>query len=373
VEKILDIIDSIAYEKSLNPDIIKTEVKEALIATVKFSISDEIELSAEIDEEHKKLVVYQKLLIVPDKDERIENKDCFISLSDAKAIDNSFSIDSYVEYELDIENLGRTAANFLHKEIENRVQRLIEQQLFDKLKAKEGKIITGSVVRVDDRENTYVELNEVRGVISQKNRIKGESFKVGDVVKSILKYVHINSYGINIELSRTTPKFLEELLTLEVPEVKDGAIEIVKSARIPGIRAKIAVMSHESRVDAIGSIVGVKGIRINAVSKELNGESIDAIEYTDRTELFIARALSPAIVRSVVIKDGSDDNKEAIVTLAEDQKSKAIGKAGINIRLAIMLTGHQIQIQEGTSSEPTTPMEQDIKTASVDDLASLFK
>ena len=374
MEKILDIIDSIAYEKSLSPDIIKSEVKEALIATVKFSISNEVELIAEIDDEHKKLTIYQKLLIIENTDPRIDNKDCYISLDEARAIDSSYNLNGYVEYELDIENLGRTAANFLHNEIESRVQRLVEQQLFDKLKSKEGKIITGSVVRIDSNENTFIEINEVRGVLSQKNRIKGESFKVGDVVKTILKYVHINSKGINIELSRTTPKFLEELLKLEVPEIKDENIDIIKSARIPGIRAKIAVLSYEDRIDSIGSVVGVKGVRINAVSKELNNESIDVIEYAKTPELFIARALSPAIVQSVVIDDNNQDKKEAIVTLSQDQKSKAIGKAGINIRLATMLTGYQIQIQEGQNSIGAyNNDEQKTKNASLNDLASLFK
>lgn len=379
MEKIIDIIDSIAYEKGLNPTDIKEEVKAALIATVKYSISEDVEFVADIDEDNKKLLLFQKIVIVENNDERLKDSNHFISFDEAKKIDPNLKIGDYVEYQLDIENLGRTAANFLFKEIEHRVQILIEKQLFDKLKAKEGKIITGSVERIDTNSNTIIEINEVRGVLSLKNRIKGEKFKHGDVVKSILKYVNISSNGIKIELSRTTPKFIEELLIMEVPEIKDGVVKIESAARIPGVRAKISVTSYDPKVDPIGSVVGVKGTRVNAVSNELNGESIDVIEYSNIPEVFISRALSPATINSVKIINSTGENakKTAVVTLYSDQKSKAIGKAGINIRLAMMLTGYHIEIEEiedkMSSSSTTSSVQLDEPKKDIGDLASLFK
>ncbi len=177
----------------------------------------------------------------------------------------------------------------------------------------------------------------------RKNRIKGEKFSVGNVVKSVIRKVYIDkSHGIRVELSRTSPKFLEAILALEVPEIQDGMVVINKSARIPGERAKVALTSVHPNVDAVGATVGTKGVRINAVSKELHNENIDCIEYSTIPEIFIARALSPAIISSVKMVG----DKKAIVTLQSDQKSKAIGKNGVNIRLASMLCGVDIELNE---------------------------
>ncbi|MFA7092229.1 MAG: transcription termination/antitermination protein NusA, partial [Arcobacteraceae bacterium] len=197
-----------------------------------------------------------------------------------------------------------------------------------------------------------------KGMLPRKNRIKGETFKVGDNLKAVVKAVNIDkSIGLVIELSRTSPRFLEALLKLEVPELKDERVLIEASARIPGSRAKIALTSIDSSIDAIGSVVGVKGVRIAAVSRQLHGESIDCVEYSSIPEVFISRALSPAIINSVVIEKAKkyDEKDKAIVTISSDQKSKAIGKAGLNIRLASMLTKCTIELIEiGGTTTPTT-------------------
>jgi N utilization substance protein A len=208
-----------------------------------------------------------------------------------------------------------------------------------------------------------------------KSRIKGEIFKVGDVVQAVVRRVNIDkANGIQIELSRTSPKFLEELLALEVPEIKDGLVVIERSARIPGERAKIALYATSPKIDPIGATVGVKGVRINAVSDELLNESIDCIEYTTVPELFIARVMSPAIISAVSIEGSAEDgNQKAIVTLPSDQKSKAIGKSGINIRLASMITGMDIELveQDGGSAMKGTTAEEE-KKDDISALESLF-
>ncbi|EAL3842652.1 transcription termination/antitermination protein NusA [Campylobacter upsaliensis] len=337
MEKIADIIESIANEKNLELGSVKDKVITALINTAKKIYGEEYEFFVD----KKTLSLYQKILIVADDDERLdENKESFIAISKAKKEAKDVEIGDELTYECSLENLGRTAVNTLHKELEYHIQKLLEQTIFDKYKNKVGQMVFGSVVRVDSEENTYIEIDELRAFLPRKNRIKGEKFKVGDVVKAVIRRVYTDK-GIKMELSRTSPKFLECLLEAEVPEIKDGLVSVVKCARIPGERAKIILQANSSNIDPVGATVGVKGVRINAVSKEIHNENIDCIEYSSENEILIARALAPAIINSVKIED-----KTAIVSLNSEQKSKAIGKNGINIRLTSMLSGFEIELKE---------------------------
>ena len=372
MENIIDIIDSIAHEKGVSPESVTEAIKTALIRTAEKSINESYRFEAEIDKEEKTTSIIQIITVVADDDERLENVDdeSIISLTAAKELDEDVEVDDELRYIHDFDKLGRTAASILYREIEFHVQRLVEDQLFGKYKDQLGELITGRVSRVDHEGNTYIDVDEVRAILPRKNRIKGEVFNSGDVVKSVLRRVNISkTEGMVLELSRTTPKFLEALLDLEVPEIKDELVVIEKSARIPGERAKIALSSLHPRVDAIGSTVGVKGVRINAVSEELMGENIDCIEYTTIPEMFISRAMAPAIINSVTI-----EGDKAIITLPSDQKSKAIGKNGINIRLASMLTGYTIELieKEGMSSDESGEKKAEEKKESVESLEALF-
>jgi transcription termination/antitermination protein NusA len=349
LEKIVDIANAIAYEKNLSPNDVKEAIKIALVKCAKNVVDEGRNFEAEFDEDKKNLRLYKQVVVVSDDDELLEeDPKNHISFTKAKEIDDSVEIGDELREELELEKYGRSIVNSMYKELEIELQKLLEDELYKKFSQKEGKIVSGQVVRVDPDGNTFIELDEIRAVLPRKNRIKNESFRVGEVVKSILKSINQKSrHGVSIELSRTTPRFLIELMTLEVPELAEGAIEIMKCARIPGKRAKVAILSNNPRVDPIGTAVGVKGVRINAVSKELKSENIDIIEYTETPELLVARAMAPAIIRSVAINDGI-----ATVIVSEDQKSKAIGKDGINIRLASMLTGYEIRIHEdGTPRE----------------------
>jgi len=349
LEKIVDIANAIAYEKNLSPNEVKDAIKIALVKSAKNMVGDDLNFEAEFDEDKKNLRLYKQVVVVADDDALLEDeKDNYISFTKAKELDESIEVGDEFREELDLEKYGRSIVNSMYKELEIELQKLLEDELYKKFSKKEGKIVSGQVVRVDTNGNTFIELDEIRAVLPRKNRIKNESFRVGEVVKCILKSISPKSrHGVSIELSRTTPKFLIELMTLEVPELSDGTIEIMKCARIPGKRAKVAILSKNPRVDPIGTAVGVKGVRINAVSKELKSENIDIIEYTDTPELLVARAMAPAIIRSVSINENI-----ATVVVSEEQKSKAIGKDGINIRLASMLTGFEIQIhQDGTPRE----------------------
>ncbi len=347
MERIVDIIESIAHEKGLDINEVKNTVTVALVKTAKKIYGSQYEYDAEIDPATKTLKLYQKVLVVTPEDERLqEGNENFIAIKEAKEVDPEIEIGDELTYELPLDNLGRTAAATLQKELEYHIQRLLENNIFEKYQKLVGKTVFGTVVRVDNDENTYIEIDEIRAVLPRKNRIKGEKFKVGNVVKSVIRKVLIDkSQGMYVELSRTSPKFLESLLELEVPEIKDGMIKVVGSARIPGERAKIALMSLHPNIDAVGATVGTKGVRINAVSKELHNENIDCIEFSNVPEIFIARTLAPAIISNVKLQNG-----KAIVTLPSDQKSKAIGKNGINIRLTSMLCGVEVELHESSSA-----------------------
>ncbi|KFN38650.1 MAG: transcription elongation factor NusA [Sulfuricurvum sp. MLSB] len=349
MENILDIIDSIANEKGLSRENVKEAIKTSFIQTAKRIINPTFAFEADIDERTKQVKLRQIITVVADDAPELEGEEtgAYMSLTNALEIDEDAEIGDQLQMEHDIESYGRSAFATLHREIEFHIQRLVENELYDKYKSKINQIVSGRVTRVDEQQNTTIEIDEIRAVLPMKNRIKGEKFKVGDMVSAIVRRVHVDKInGISMELSRTSPKFLEELLALEVPEIKDGIVVIEKCARIPGERAKIALYTNRPQIDPIGATVGVRGVRINAVSEELCGENIDCVEYTPQPELFISRAMSPAIISAVTVEETEEGEKKAIVTLPSDQKSKAIGKSGINIRLASMLTGYTIELNE---------------------------
>ena len=372
MEKIINIIESIAHEKGLKMDEAKEAVSTALIKTAQRVFGEEYDYAVSIDEKSKELHLYQKVLVVADDDERLsenpEDAEKYIAVSEAKEADADVEVGDEITYQLSLDNMGRTAAAILYKELEYHIQRLLEQNIFEKYKEKIGDLISAPVTRVDNNENTYLEYREVQAILPMKSRIKGEKFKVGDTIKAVIRRVYIDKkLGMQIEVSRTSPKFLEKLLELQVPEIKDGLVIIHGSARIPGERAKVALSAVTPNVDPVGATVGTKGVRINAVSQELHGENIDCIEYSTIPEKYIARAMSPAIISSVKI-----EGDKAIVTLPADQKSKAIGRSGINIRLASMLTGYEIELKEieGSTSVATSTTEK--PQSNPDALKALF-
>ncbi len=374
MEKIVNIIEAIAHEKGLKMSEAKEAVSTALIKTAQKVFGEDYEYSVHIDEKNKELDLFQKVLVVSDEDERLqentEDGEKYIALSEAKEADSELEIGDEITYQLSLDNMGRTAAAILYKELEYHIQRLLEQNIFGKYKDKIGELISAPVTRVDSDENTYLEYREIKAILPMKSRIKGEKFKVGDTVRCIIRRVYIDKkLGMQIEVSRTSPKFLEKLLELQVPEIKDELVIIHSSARIPGERAKIALSAVTPNVDPVGATVGTKGVRINAVSQELHGENIDCIEYSTIPEKFIARAMSPAIISAVRI-----EGEKAIVTLPADQKSKAIGKSGINIRLAAMLTGFEIELAQLGESTTSTKGEssEDTPQNNPDALKALF-
>jgi len=387
MEKILDIIEAIAHEKNISKQHAIEAFTDALTNTAKKLTTYTSAFEVLIDHDTRTYSVNKVITVVADGDPQLmtevgrdDNKelipsDGFISLSEAKEeFDESLEIGDKLSEEFILEDHGRTASANLFKELEYHVQRRVEQDLFEKYREKVGTVMLGTVNRVDAEDNTHVEIGELKGVMSLRNRIKGESYKRGDSIRALLRYVSVDpQYGLFLELTRTSPKFLDSLMASEVPEIADGVVEIMNSARIPGERAKIALKSEQMNVDPIGAAVGVKGVRINAVSRELNDENIDCIEYSPIPEVFITRALSPAITQSIKV---NAEEKKAIINITGDQKAKAIGKSGINIRLASMLTGYTIELNEveGVTERQVDSSEPEIeKTKDTSALEDLFK
>jgi transcription termination/antitermination protein NusA len=387
MEKILDIIEAIAHEKNISKEHAIEAFKEALINTAKKLTSFTSTFEVIIDPDTKTYTVNKVITVVADDDEQLfvevgkegntkqVESDSFISLSEAKEFDDSLELGDQLKEEFVLEEHGRTASANLFRELEYHVQRRVEQDIFEKYKEKVGTVMLGTVNRVDADDNTHVEIGELKGILTLRNRIKGEKFRRGDSIRALLRYVSVDpEFGLFLELTRTSPKFLEALMANEVPEISDGIVEIVAAARIPGERAKIALKTDQMNVDPIGAAVGVKGVRINAVSEELNGENIDCIEYSPIPEVFITRALSPAISQSIKI---DAEEKKAVVSITGDQKAKAIGKSGINIRLASMLTGYTIELNEieGVTERQaeSTESTEVTKTTDTSALEDLFK
>jgi len=378
MEKIVDIIEAMAHEKNITLESAIDAFKEALIKTAKKCTTYSSHFEATVDIDKRDYQVQQIITVVKDNDERFEKEpDSVISLEEAQEeYGADIELGDELRSEFVLEEHGRTASYNLFKELQYHIQRRVEQDLFEKYREKVGTIMVGTVNRIDDKENTFIEIGELKGILSQRNRIKGEKFKLGDTVKALLRYVSIDpEMGMFLELTRTAPKFLEKLMAKEVPEIGDNTVEIIASSRIPGQRAKLALKTDYPNIDPIGAAVGVKGVRINAVSSELSGENIDCVEYSPIPEVFITRALSPAIVQSIKITDTK--NKKALVNITNDQKAKAIGKSGINIRLASMLTGYTIELNEIegiTQRQSDNKSNNEVeKTTNTDALADLFK
>lgn len=366
MKEILTIIEAIANEKGLKLEEVKDVFVEAIKIIAQNILGNDAQIDVTINSDEKNIVINKNVTIVGSTEELNDNT---MLLEDAKKIDSSLEVGDTIKYPYNIDSLNRTDIANLYKYMETHLQRQIEDNLYNKFSEQKNKIINGVVTRVDENENTYVDIDEIKGVLSLKNRIKGEKFKVGDTIKCLIKNVHINSKnGIHIELSRTAPKFLEELLKINTPEIEDGTITVVKVSRIPGIRAKILVQTENSRVDPVGATVGVKGVRINSVSDELNGERIDCIEYNENRPFLISKLLSPAIVSNVTLED-----EKVLVYIKNDQKAKAIGKNGVNIKLAKLIIDSEIELLEidGVTEQSSEAMEEPAGNG-IDKLKNLF-
>ncbi len=292
------------------------------------------------------LEIWRNRVIVPDGE--VENGQQQISLSDARAIDDSYDVGEEIADEIKLSSFGRRSVLSLRQNLASRILDLEKASLYEKYKEKVGEIITGEVYQVWKKETVVFDDDDNELVLPKNEQIPGDFFRKGETIRAIVSKVEMINNSPKIILSRTANEFLERLFELEVPEIFDGLITIKKIARIPGERAKVAVESYDDRIDPVGACVGMKGSRIYSIVKELRNENIDVVNYTTNTQLFIQRALNPAKISNIVL---DEEKKTAAVYLKPSEVSLAIGKGGLNIRLASMLTGYDIDVYREVEEE----------------------
>lgn len=288
--------------------------------------------------------IFQNLEVVPDGE--VENPNLQISLTDARA-DNDPEVEIGEEHtkEIIFADFGRRAILTLRQTLQSKILELQKEAIYAKFKDLEGELVTGEVYQTWSRETLLLDDDKNELLLPKSQSIPGDFFRKGETVRAVIANVDNTNNNPKITVSRTNENFLRRLFELEVPEIHDGLINIRAVARIPGERAKIAVESYDDRIDPVGACVGVKGSRIHGIVRELRNENIDVINYTSNPSLFIQRALSPAKISSIRI---DEDEKKAEVFLKPDQVSLAIGKGGLNIKLASILTGYVIDVYRDT-------------------------
>ena len=294
--------------------------------------------------------IYRNRTVV--EDGNVQDPNMEISLSDARKVEADYEVGEEVTEQVHFSEFGRRAILTLRQTLASRILELEHDTLYNKYKDREGEIIAAEVYQTWKREALLLDDEENELILPRQEQIPSDFFRKGETVRAVIHKVDNTNGNPKIYLSRTSPMFLQRMLEQEVPEINDGLITIHKIARIPGERAKIAVESYDERIDPVGACVGVKGSRVHGIVRELRGENIDVINYTSNEKLFIIRALSPAIVNSIEL---NEEAHTANVYLNPDQVSLAIGKGGLNIKLASMLTGYTIDVfretQEGETDD----------------------
>jgi N utilization substance protein A len=278
--------------------------------------------------------------------EKVEDSDKEIDLETARKYDPEVEVGEEMEFPVDPEEFSRIAVQIAKQVLTQRLKEAERTRVHNEYKDKEGEVVTGSVARVDNRGNVYVELGRGEALMPPKEQIPTERYHPGQRIKVYLKQVQRSTKGPSLVVSRAHEELLRYLLRQEVPEIAEGIVEVKALAREPGSRSKVAVVSHNPNVDPIGACIGHKGQRIQAVSAELGRERIDIIQWSPNPKEFIRNALSPATVGEIAIETSEDGKNRARVVVAKDQHSLAIGKAGQNVRLASKLTGYEIDFEE---------------------------
>ena len=290
--------------------------------------------------------IYQNREVVPDGE--VENEMTQIALSDAQKEDPDFEVGEELSTKVNFSDFGRRAILNLRQTMAAKILELEHDNLYNKYIDKVGQIVNAEVYQIWKREVLLLDDEGNELLLPKQEQIPGDFFRKGETTRAVILRVDNLNNNPKIILSRTSPLFLQRLLEAEVPEINDGLITIHKIARIPGERAKIAVESYNERIDPVGACVGVKGSRIHGIVRELHNENIDVINYTNNIKLLIQRALSPAKVSSINV---NEEDKKAEVFLLPDQVSLAIGKNGMNIKLASMLTGYTIDVFRDNANE----------------------
>ena len=338
----LNLIDSFSEFKDL-----KNIDRSTLISVVEESFRNIIAKKYGTDENFDVIInpdkgdfeIYRNRTIVADEDFQDPNLE--IPLSEAQKIDEDYEIGEEVTDTVDFMDFGRRAVLTLKQTLSSKISDLHKENIYIKYKEKVGQIVTAELYQIWKNEMLLLDEEGNELYLPKSEQIPTDFYRKGDMVRAVVAMVENRNNIPRITLSRVSPVFLERLFELEIPEIHDGLITIKKIARIPGERAKVAVESYDDRIDPVGACVGIKGSRIHGIVRELRNENIDVINYTNNISLFIARSLSPAKISSIRI---NEEEKKAEIYLKPEEISQAIGKGGLNIKLASMLTGYTLDV-----------------------------
>ena len=339
----LEALKELAREKGVEEEVLFDAIEAALISAYKRNFGSAQNVRVVLDRTTGAYHVYAIKTVV----ETVEDDVQEISLAQARTIRPDYEVDDVLEIEVTPANFGRIAAQTAKQVVVQRVREAERGIIYEEFMSREGDIITGLVSRVENR-NVFIDLGKTEAILMPAEQIAGETYEHGDQIKAYIVEVKRTTRGPQIVVSRTHPGLLKRLFELEVPEIQEGIVEIKSVAREPGMRSKIAVWSKEEDVDPVGSCVGHKGMRVQAIVDELGSEKIDIVKWNEDSAKFIANALSPAKVVSVAV---NEDEKVSRVVVPDYQLSLAIGKEGQNARLAAKLTGWKIDIKSETQAK----------------------
>ena len=340
-KELIEAMNELEKQEGIKKEVLMESIEQALVLAYKrnFECSDE-NIKVVIDKADGQMRVFQEKEIV----ENVENDKKEITLNDAKKINKNYEMGDIVQIEIMPKDFGRIAAKTAKQVITQKIREISRSVVFEEFSAKKGEIITGLVQKADNKI-VIMDLGRIEGIMPKKEQIPTETYNVNDKVKACIKSVEKGIKGsAQIILSRASTDFVKKLFEIEIPEIYEGVIEIKSISRDAGSRSKVAVYSPNPNIDPVGSCVGQKGIRIQNIINELNGEKIDVIEWNEDPSIFISVALSPAKVLAVDVGEKDGENFAQVI-VPDDQLSLAIGKAGQNAKLAAKLTEYKIDIK----------------------------
>ena len=339
--EIYNVIDALSREKGIDPQIVISAVEDAIVAATRKKDKSQENLRGELDKESGNIRVYAVKSILPSEDD-IGDPQLEISLEEARAIDPNAEVGGEVRFLKSTEGLGRISAQIAKQIIFQKVREAERDTVYNEYIGRVGEVLNATVKRIEGPDVIF-DIGKAEARMSKKEQSRLESFAVGERVRVVLARVDKNSKGPAVVVSRAAPELVQNLFQTEVPEIYDGTVVIRAIAREAGERTKIAVMSKDKDVDAVGACVGMKGMRVQSIIRELRGEKIDIIEYHEDAVTFAEKALQPAKVSRVTVVDQSEKHLEVVVD--DSQLSLAIGKKGQNVRLAAKLLGWKIDIK----------------------------
>ncbi|RFC39166.1 MAG: NusA antitermination factor [Candidatus Nitrotoga sp. LAW] len=349
--EVLLLVDALAREKNVDRGIVFGALESALASATKKRFTEESDVRVSIDRNTGEYVSFRCWQVMDD--ETFETPDLHVKLSEARKRNPDIQLEEFVEEPLESIDFGRIGAQAAKQVIFQKIRDAEREQILNDFMERKEHLISGTVKRIE-RGNAIVEFGKIEALLPRDQMIPKENMRVGDRVRAYLLRVDRSIRGPQITLSRITPEFLIKLFELEVPEVEEGLLEIVSAARDPGIRAKISVRSHDKRIDPIGTCVGMRGSRVQAVTNELAGERVDIVLWSEDPAASVINALAPADVTSIMV---DEENHSMDVVVEEDNLAQAIGRNGQNVRLASELTGWELNIM--TKEESSQKNEQE--------------